>query len=54
MHPNLWGLFCFLAAAQGASRQLDEWNKISNPLYAFIPEFDDYLRPPKRAGVLNQ
>jgi len=25
--------------------ELDEWNKISNPLYAFIPEFDDYLRP---------
>lgn len=34
--------------------ELDEWNKISNPLYAFIPEFDDYLRPPKRASVLNQ
>ena len=25
--------------------ELEEWNKISNPLYAFIPEFDDYLRP---------
>lgn len=26
--------------------ELDEWNKISNPLYALVPEHDDYLQPP--------
>lgn len=25
--------------------ELEEWNAISNPLYALIPEHDDYLRP---------
>lgn len=25
--------------------ELEEWNRITNPLYALIPEHDDYLRP---------
>ena len=34
------------AAAPRAPAELDEWNKISNPLYALVPEHDDYLQPP--------
>ncbi|MDO5750784.1 MAG: alpha/beta hydrolase [Rothia sp. (in: high G+C Gram-positive bacteria)] len=37
--------------------ELDEWNRISNPLVALVPELDDYLRPEaagERFGVIDR